>query len=151
MSILTRWHPFRDLGFEMRRFQHEMDRLMTRRGYELPTWPMGETSYPLVNLWEDNDFVHAEVELPGQRLDDLTITVTGGNQLTLKGKRGQTVAEKVEWLRQERTFGDFERVIPLPVAVDPAKVEARLEHGVLTIKMAKSEAAKPRKIVVKAE
>jgi HSP20 family molecular chaperone IbpA len=39
----------------------------------------------------------------------------------------------------------------LPVGVDPAKVEARLENGVLTIKMAKSEAAKPKQIPVKAE
>ena len=57
----------------------------------------------------------------------------------------------MEWHRQERGFGSFERTIKLPVRVDAAKVEARLENGVLTIKMAKSPAAKPKKIPVKAE
>jgi len=41
--------------------------------------------------------------------------------------------------------------LPLPIEVDASKVEARLENGFLTIKMAKSLAAKPRKIQVKAE
>jgi HSP20 family protein len=56
----------------------------------------------------------------------------------------------VEWHRQEREFGSFERTIELPVSVDAGKVEARLENGVLTVKMAKGPAAKPKKIPVKA-
>jgi HSP20 family protein len=59
--------------------------------------------------------------------------------------------EKVEWHRQERGFGSFERSIPLPAGVDPEKIDARLEHGVLTIRMAKRPEAKPRKIPVRAE
>jgi HSP20 family protein len=151
MTALTRWHPFRDLRHEMRRFQREMDRLFGRRGFDFPTWPALAVSYPPVNVWEDDNFVYAEAELPGLKLQDLEITVTGENQLTLKGKRARTAPEKVEWHRQERGFGSFERVLTLPAGVDPAKVEARLENGVLTVKMAKSEAAKPRRIPVKAE
>jgi HSP20 family protein len=104
-----------------------------------------------VNLWEDDDFVYAEAELPGLKLADLEITVTGDNQLTLKGKREPMAAEKFQWHRQERGFGSFDRVLTLPTSVDSARVEARLENGVLTIKMAKSQAAKPRRITVKAE
>jgi HSP20 family protein len=55
------------------------------------------------------------------------------------------------WHRQERGFGEFTRVITLPVPVDADKVTARLEHGVLTLTTAKSAAAKPKKIAVKAE
>ena len=151
MAILTRWHPFRELRHEMRRFQREMDRLFGHRGFDFESWPALAVSYPPVNLREDDDFVYAEAELPGLRLSDVEITVAGDNQLTIKGKREQAAPEKVEWHRQERGFGSFERVLSLPVSVDAAKVEARLENGVLSIKMAKSPAAKPRKIPVKAE
>ena len=151
MAILTRWQPFRELRHEMRRFQREMNRLFGRRGFDFETWPALAVLYPPVNLWEDDDFVYAEAELPGLKLPDLEITVTANNQLTLKGKREPAAPGKVEWHRQERSFGGFERTIDLPVSVDAAEVEARLENGVLTIKMAKSPAAKPKKISVKAE
>ena len=107
--------------------------------------------YPPINLREDDDFVYAEAELPGQKLSDLEISVAAENQLTLKGKREPAAPENLEWHRQERGFGRFERTIALPVAVDTANIDARLENGVLAIKMAKTPAAKPRKIVVKAE
>jgi HSP20 family protein len=89
--------------------------------------------------------------LPGLKLENLEITVSGDNQITLKGRRKPIAPEGVEWHRQERGFGDFERAVMLPAGVDPAKVEARLENGVLTIKMAKTESAKPKKITVTAE
>jgi HSP20 family protein len=84
-------------------------------------------------------------------MENLEITVTGDTQFTLKGERKQPAPEKAEWHRQERGFGSFERTIELPVSVDAGKVEARLENGVLTVKMAKAPAAKPRKIPVKAQ
>jgi len=151
MAILTRWHPFRELRHEMRRFQREMNRLFGRRGFDFEAWPGLAMSFPPVNLSEDDDFVYAEAELPGLKLPDLEITVTADNQLTIKGKREPAAPAKVEWHRQERGYGSFERTIGLPVTVDAGKVEARLENGVLTIKMAKSPAAKPKKITVKAE
>jgi len=149
MFMLTRWHPFRELRHEMRNFRREMNRVFGRAGLEL--WPALAVSYPPVNLWEDDDFVYAEAELPGLKLPDLEILVSGDDQLTFKGKRELSLPEKVGWHRQERAFGSFERVLTLPNSVDPAKVDARLENGVLTIKMAKSPAAKPQRITVKAQ
>jgi HSP20 family protein len=111
----------------------------------------GLGGYPAVNLWEDNDNVYLEAELPGVEFKDLEIYVSGGNELTLKGERKPAVPERGVWHRQERTFGAFSRSLTLPFPVDPDKVEARLENGVLFVKLAKHEAAKPRKIKVKAE
>jgi HSP20 family protein len=148
-----RWELFRELRHEMRQmrhFQRAMDRLFGRWGFELPNWPALAVSYPPVNLWEDDNFIYAEAELPGLKLPDLEISVTADNGLTLKGKREPAVPEKIEWHRQERGFGSFERIIELPVSVDASKVDAKLENGVLTIEMAKSPAAKPKKIPVKA-
>jgi len=128
-----------------------MDRLFGRWGIDLPQWSALAVSYPAVNVWENDDFVWAEAELPGLKLTDLEITVSADNQLTIKGTRQQAALEKAEWHRQERTFGGFGRTFQLPVSMDAGKVEALLENGILTIKMAKSPAAKPRKIPVKAE
>lgn len=151
MSILTRWEPFLGFRNEMQRMQREMGRLFGRYGMMPQEWPALAVSYPLVNLWEDDDFVYAEAELPGIKLEALEIFVNGANLLTIKGERKQPAPEKVEWHRQERGFGVFERTIELPVGVDAGKVDARLENGVLTIKMPKVPAAKPKKIPVKAE
>ena len=148
MSMLTRLEPYR----ELRRLQQEMDQLFGRWGLPFPNWPALAVSYPPVNVWEDNDFVYAEAELPGLKLTDLEISVTPDNELLLKGKREQpTLPQKAEWHRQERGFGSFERTFRLPAGVDASKVEARLENGVLTIQLAKRPEVKPRRIPVKAE
>jgi HSP20 family protein len=110
---------------------------------------LGLTAYPAVNVWEENEALHVESELPGLNLADLEIYVTGGNQLTLKGKRQKTALEKGAWHREERTFGQFSRVLSLPFAVDADKVEARFDNGVLHIVLPKAESARARKIVVK--
>jgi HSP20 family protein len=113
---------------------------------------LAAASYPPVNVWEEGDAVHLEAELPGMRLEDLEIYVTGSDQLTIKGERKPPEAVKnVVQHRQERGFGSFVRVLPLPFAVDSNHVEARLENGVLRLTLPKHETAKPRKIVVKSE
>jgi HSP20 family protein len=152
MSLLMRWTPFEQMRSEMNRFRRDMGRLFEDWNLEPGGNPALAVSYPAINMWEDEGFVYAEAELPGLKLEELEIYVTGEDQLTIKGKRVVPAAPpKATWHRQERGFGAFERVLTLPIPVDAAKVEARLEQGVLTIKMAKSEAAKPKKIVVQAE
>ena len=152
MSVLTRIEPYRGLQREMRRLQQEMDQLFGRWGLDLRSWPALAATYPPLNTWEDDDFVYAEAELPGAKLADLGISVSGDNELILKGKREQAAPpENAEWHCQERGFGSFERTLRLPVGVDANKVDARLDNGVLTIQMAKRPEVKPRRIPVKAE
>ena len=54
------------------------------------------------------------------------------------------------WHRQERGAGNFTRTLTLPTMVDANKVEAKYENGVLWLTLPRSEAAKPRKIEIKA-
>jgi HSP20 family protein len=137
---------------QLQQFQQDMNRLFDRWGQNgARMLGLGTPAYPPVNLQEDNDTVFLEAELPGLELKDLEIYVTGGDQLTLKGERKQPTLEKGVWHRREREFGNFVRVVALPYAVDPSKVEARFENGVLQVKLAKHESAKPRKIAVKGE
>ncbi len=148
---LTRWEPFGSMWKEMNRLQREMNHLFGSYGAGGDGWPALAVSFTALNIWQDESAVYAEAELPGLELNDLEIYVTGGNQLTIKGERKQPNLEKGTWHRQERGFGSFARVVNLPVDVNADRVEARLVNGVLTISMPKSEAAKPRKITVKAD
>ena len=84
-------------------------------------------------------------------LEDLEIFVTAGNQLTISGERKEPASNGMSWHRRERGYGKFTRLIELPTSVDDDRVEACFKLGVLTIKLPKHEAAKPRRISVSAE
>jgi HSP20 family protein len=126
--------------------QHEVNRIFDRWGHH----PFGLGEFPALNLREDDDALLLEAELPGLELNDLEIFVTGRNQLTIKGERKAPVVQGAVTHRQERAFGKFTRTLTLPFAVDEAGVEARFENGVLKVRLPKHEAAKPRKIAIKA-
>lgn len=133
------WHSLNEM-------QHEMNRIFDRWGPQ----GFGLVESPAVNLREENEALNLEAELPGLDLQDLEIFVTGHNQLTLKGERKATVVDKSVQHRQERWFGNFTRTITLPFPVDENNVEARFDNGVLNVRLPKHEAAKPRKITIKA-
>lgn len=133
------WHSLHDM-------QHEMNRLFDRWGNH----SFGLVETPAMNLWEEDEALYLEAELPGLELQDLEIFVTGHNQLTLKGERKPPVVPKGVQHRQERPVGKFTRTVTLPFAVDENNVDAHFENGVLRVRMPKHEAARPRKITIKA-
>jgi HSP20 family protein len=134
---------------QLNQLQGEMNRLFERWG--AGGAGDGPATFPPVNVWEEGEHVFVEAELPGLDLKGLEIYVTGGNQLTLQGESKPPALDKGAWHRRERPFGKFARTLTLPFPVDPDKVEARLENGVLQVRLAKHESARPRKITVKAE
>jgi len=105
---------------------------------------------PLLNVWEDDQALYVDADLPGVDPAKLDVTVTEGNQLTIQGERAAPEVKGAAWVRQERPSGSFTRVVGLPALVDADKVEARYEQGVLRLTLPKHEAAKPRKIQVQA-
>lgn len=125
--------------------QHEVNRVFDRLGRH--SFGVGE--FPALNLWQADDVLFLEAELPGLELSNLEIFVTGRDQLTIKGERKPPVADNAITHRQERGYGKFERAVKLPYPVNEEAVEARLEHGVLKIRLPKHESAKPRKIEIK--
>jgi len=144
---MARFSGFGGIWDEVTRAQDEVARLVGRFG--IPgVAPHAAGTGPLVNVWEDDNVFHAEADLPGIDPAKLEITVTEGNQLTIAGERTPPEVKGAAWVRQERPFGRFTRVVGLPVMVDPDRVEARYENGVLRLTLPKSEAAKPRKISV---
>ncbi|TWU39684.1 Hsp20/alpha crystallin family protein [Novipirellula artificiosorum] len=143
--LSTHWYPMQ----EMNRLRNEVDRLFGRYGNGTSR-PAAVAAFPLLNMWEDDDVLCVEAELPGFNLDDLEIYVTGGNQLSVSGERKQLERQGGVWHRQERGFGKFQRTFELPWNVDCDKVSATFEHGILSIAMPKSAESKPRRIEVKA-
>jgi HSP20 family protein len=105
---------------------------------------------PAVNVWEDENAFHVEMEVPGLLQDNLQVAVTHRTQLTIQGERQPETAEG-RWHRRERGQGRFQRVLELPGAVDADRVEAKLENGLLLLTLPKAAEARPRRIVVKAE
>ncbi|MCK6485241.1 MAG: Hsp20/alpha crystallin family protein [Phycisphaerae bacterium] len=134
------------------RLRNEMDRLFQDAfdgTLRLDPFGMGGgAAFPAMNVWEDGDALFVEAEMPGLKMDDIEVVVTG-DELTLKGERRETQNANVTYHRRERGVGAFSRVLRLPYAVDVDKVEANLRDGVLTIRVPKSEQARARKIVVK--
>lgn len=138
--------------FPVQQLRSEMDRLLTGFfGEGAGPWPRAaDRNAPAVNLWEEEDAVKAELEVPGVNTDQIDISVAGG-ELTVQYSYPQLEEGAVTYHRRERPSGQFSRSLRLPVEVDAARVEASLKDGVLTITLPKAEAARPRKIKVVAQ
>jgi len=110
---------------------------------------LGTLAVP-VDLWETKDAYQLRADLPGVRADDLEINATG-DSISIGGEvKDQAEVTEDGWLRQERRVGKFQRAFTLPVAIDPANVEAAFENGVLSLVLPKAESTKPRTIKVNA-
>ncbi len=134
------------------RLQEEVDRLFNGL-FDVPSecgvGQIWRRNFPAINLWEEGESLVAEAEVPGMTLNDLEVFVQD-NELTIKGTRPEKPVEVLAIHRRERGIGGFARTVQLPLEVDPARVEANLREGVLTVKLPKTAAVMPRKIEVKA-
>ena len=107
--------------------------------------PVARPVLPLA-VWQDDQAIHVELDAPGVTADGVSVTVHN-RELTLQITRG---GEKRTDGIDTRTFGTVEQRMQLPTTVDTANVDATLAHGVLKVRLPKSEDAKPRKVEVKA-
>jgi HSP20 family protein len=139
---MTRWNPER----EMVSLRDAIDRL-----FEDSFIPAAGTAasqlVPRVDLWEKDHEYHACVELPGMKPEDVDVSATPGS-LTIKGEFREHEHPERGNLRSERHYGRFERTINFPTEIDPNKIEASFDNGVLNLAIPKSEAVKPRTVKV---
>jgi HSP20 family protein len=101
---------------------------------------------PEVNIFETKDGYVLEAEMPGVNKQGLEIMLEG-NEITLVGHRQNEAVAGVPLFR-ERALADYRRVFDLDPAIDTAKISAKMDQGVLTLTLPKSERVKPRKITV---
>ncbi len=101
---------------------------------------------PLVNITETKEGYLLEAEMPGVNKSGLDVLLEG-NELTIVGRR-QPEESKAELVYQESAPRDFRRVFILDPTIDASKIEASIDHGLLTLHLPKAERVKPRKILV---
>ena len=151
------------------RLQDRLDRLfgdffqpVFAQAYREPFAHATTAHVPAINVSEDENAFHLEADLPGWTMEELEVSVLG-DELTLGGERQAETCEctgdgaecrtdaptSAKFLRRERSYGSFKRVLRFPTEVDAAKVTAQLRNGVLEVTLPKVELAKPRKIAVK--
>ena len=141
--MLTRWDPFR----EMLTLRRAMDRMFDRAIDTDSTWQPVIWDLAL-DVAENKDEFLVKATIPGINPDDLEITFTD-NVLTIKGeaKDDKEIKEEQYHIR-ERRYGTFTRSITLPNNIKGDNIEASYDAGILTLKLPKIEAVKPKKISI---
>jgi HSP20 family protein len=122
--------------------------------FDMPFWSdFGRTGElftgwsPALDLYESGDHFMAVVELSGMRKDVIEISLHDGT-LTISGERKGENNNGETAQRTERYVGTFRRSIALPTRVDPSKVTATYQDGILKVTLPKAEEAKPKQIQV---
>ena len=92
-----------------------------------------------------------QAELPGVREQDVEVEFADG-VLTIRGEKKQEREDKDRgYYVMERRYGSFLRRIPVPVEIDEERIEARFDHGVLTVTLPKKPETQPRRITIRTE
>lgn len=132
--------PFRSMDSMLRRVNDVVDEVQ-RGGIR---FEVGDF-VPRVDVAETATGVTVHVELPGIAKEDVRITVSDKNVLTIRGeKKRSTTTDEHHFLRVERSYGSFVRSFSLPDNLRTDAVEATFDHGVLTISIPKAEPARPK-------
>ena len=145
MNTITRWDPFRGLTT----LQDQVNRLFEgtfpqgRAGEaDLATWA------PAVDIYEGQDELVAQVDLPGVQEKDIDIRLES-NTLTIRGERKfEKNVDEENYLRVERAYGSFTRTFSLPNTVNAEAIRADYNQGVLTVHMPKREESKPKQVKI---
>ena len=88
---------------EMERMQREINQVFN---HSLPGRFEAFTSFPLMNVWTNEDEAMVTAEVPGIQIEDFEISVTG-DTLTLSGERKEDLHEESRFHRRERSYGGF--------------------------------------------
>ncbi|HVJ15769.1 MAG TPA: Hsp20/alpha crystallin family protein [Polyangiaceae bacterium] len=137
----------RDLSKQFDELRREMDRAgfdFDRGGFGL-----GREVWPTVSVSDKGDAWELKAELPGLSEKDVELTANA-DSVTLRAERKLETPARHTVHRRERAAFRLARTFSLPTKIDPAKVEAALKNGVLTVTLAKVPEAQPRQIAVKA-
>jgi len=132
----------------MRRMMEDMDRMFDDfvggRGYggrELGSFgeqgsPFGRGSFsPQIEVVQRDNKLAIRADLPGMRQEDLQIRLDDDSLVISGERRDERDDQRGDVTYSERVYGQFTRVIPLPVGVQPDQITASFEHGVLEIEV----------------
>lgn len=119
--------------------------------YSLPTSFLSKSGMdlsPRIDISETDSEYKIEAELPGINQKEIDVKIDN-NILTIKGKKEDVKEEKEKnYHLRERYYGAFQRSISLPNNIEPEKIKASFENGVLNISVPKSDKRTPKKIEI---
>lgn len=106
----------------------------------------------LVDLYETEDRQQyvLEAALPGFKLEDLQITAVDDTITIHVARKEAEKDDKTSYVRRERFEGKMTRSFTLPTTIEPDKIEALYEHGILRLSIPKADQVKPKPITVRA-
>lgn len=137
------WDPFEELIDEIERMRKRMKKLFKTfpsMRAELETFP--------VDVYESDEELIIRADLPGFEKDEISVKVFE-DSVDIRAAKKERVEEKREgYYRAERRFGAVRRVIPLPVEVEPESAKAKLEKGVLEIRVRKAKVKKGKELKI---
>jgi HSP20 family protein len=146
MADLVPWEPFRDAMTLREAMSRLFEDSFLRPGGAAA--PEAAGSWPLLDVYEQDDGLVLKASVPGMNPEELEVTVTG-DVLTIQGEHKETTAgEARNYLRREHRYGSFCRQLTLPAGIDTGKINASYENGVLVLELPKREEVKPRTIRV---
>ncbi len=149
--MLERYNPFRR---GLTRKEEEPGRGALSPWMDWDVWPeldLFPRGFGATDVSEDENNLTFKVDMPGIEPDDIDIQARAGT-LTVRTERSSEKEEKKKtYHRVERSYGGFCRSFQLPSSVDPSKVEAKYENGVLMMNVPKTEESKAKKIKIKSK
>jgi HSP20 family protein len=136
--------PLREIATLQQRLNHLMTTML---GTDLLPGTADRWT-PLADVTETDDAYLVDIEVPGVTRKNLTVEVAG-TELRVTGEIIEK--EKIGWLRHRtRRVGQFAYRTLLPGGIDAEHITADLADGVLTVRVPKTEAAKPRRVAINA-
>jgi HSP20 family protein len=151
MVNLTPWgNRRRDVGGTgaITNYRSGIDRLFENLLSGFESAHQSSSWFPALELSDGDNEIVVKAEVPGMEPDDIEVTVAG-NQLVISGeKRDENEEQHEGYRRSERQYGYFRRVIDLPQDIDPQRIDARYNNGLLELHIPKTEESQPRRISV---
>lgn len=145
---MSPWDPWGELAG----LHSTMDRIFgdvfgTRGSQGADDSRSGLRVYMPVNLRETSDSYEVEAPVAGFGPDDIDVTFSDG-LLTIKAEKKGQREEQGQYLRREFPRASSARQLALSGEIDPEKIEANVEHGLLTVRVPKAAVVQPRRIRV---
>ena len=131
-------------------FQAMVDRMFGEfpRLAEFPRWT-SLTAPPALDMYETDGTYTVEIAVPGYDPKEINVEVSG-NTLTVSGQHAETSEKKeAKYHRKEMRRGSFSRSVSVPQDIDPDKVEANIEKGVLKIELTPVKPIASKKVAIK--
>jgi len=119
--------------------RNEVDRLFEGFPFRMPSFTLSRfSSAPVLEMTETKKHYKITAELPGIEPENVEVTFDDGLLRISGEKHEQREEDERDYRVSERSYGAFERLVELPSAADPEKIDASFKNGVLTISVAKS-------------